>query len=112
MSTASINETNASTLAKYAIEHAAVKRELTRSVVNILAHHVRQGAYSEARALKAWGHVAEMAARHYVAQHGAPGDHWRGMFNEDTRRAACALLSDHYADEIDRIAASLPGKRS
>lgn len=100
----SINQTQAHTLYTYAIDHPTVKREMIREVVNQLAHRVRAKAYDEGRALKAWGHVAEYAARLYKGEHGAPADHWRDLFSDDARRACCVLLSEHYADEIDEIA--------
>lgn len=111
MNTLSITQAEANELFVYASNHPDVEREMVRPIVNILGHHVRNGSYSEPRALKAWGHVVEMAARRYCAAHGGPLDHWTTMFPVDTQRAVCVLLGEHYADRIDDIAATAPKVR-
>ena len=74
----------------YTVNDGDLYRGPTAAIVKMLAKHARAGKYDRARAVKAWGYLAEIAAKKYAREH-AGGSDWSRIFSPATRRASCTI---------------------
>lgn len=95
------DEVAARELALYARNHSLLNAQRAQPIIRALALKLRKGTYDPAKAVVAWGYLAEAAAREF-----SDGRDWSRMFDAPTRRLAARELADYY-DEAVREAAQL-----
>lgn len=64
-----------------------------------LRRKVKRGTYDKQKAVKAFGYVAEYAAKEYAREFATP-EQWHVIFNAATRRAAAAELLETNTEQI------------
>ena len=88
---------NARELELYAVNDCLTyTRSLTPCMDNMDKKR-RKGIFDNEKAVKAFEHVAEFAARRYCAEFGGK---WCDMFNAATRRLVASLFLDRYLADV------------
>lgn len=88
-------------LALYACNDSTIYFQSIVPVIENLSKKIKRGTYDHAKALKAWEHVATVAAVKYNQEFGTPGTKYFSMFNAATRRAAAAELAENFSDDVE-----------
>jgi hypothetical protein len=89
---ADIHEVNE--LYLYAWNDSKLYHQQARPIIQSLAKKKAEGEYEKAKAVKAFEHLMDTAAKQYRREFK------EGTFSPATRRAAAAETLDHYSDEI------------
>ena len=71
----------------------------TLPVIENLRKKAKRGTYDPEKAAKAWGYVAEAAAKAYAREYDRP-ENWCRLFNASTRRAAAAELEETNREQV------------
>lgn len=89
-----------------AVTELTLYAENTQSVYNVsvsviqnLQKKYNKGIFDKVKAVKAFEHVAEYAAKEYIREFKEPSK-WCDMFNASTRRETAKELLNRYMDEI------------
>lgn len=73
--------------------------DLSVQVVENLRKKFQKGIYNAEKAVKAFEHVTEYAAKEYIREFSEPSE-WHIVFNAATRREAARKLLEGYTEEI------------
>lgn len=73
--------------------------DLSVQVIENLRKKFQKGNYNAEKAVKAFEHVTEYAAKEYVREFSEPSE-WYVIFNAATRREAARQLLEGYTEEI------------
>ena len=92
--TAQANAAEVRELTYYAINHGELYRQRTTSVLENLARKALKGAYDADKAVTAWRHVADDAAKRYSKEHGPC------TFPPATRHAVAVSLRAYYTEAL------------
>ena len=102
------NTIDARELALYAVNSATLYRQRALPVIANLAKKKAAGAYDVTLAPRFWRHLADDAARAYVAEfYGPKPPNAFGDFTVATRVAAAIEIAEHYAEHLEERAAKL-----
>ena len=94
-----INTSAAAELSLYAVNDARTYYGITNAVIENLRKKVAKDIYDDMKAVKAFEHVAQYAAKRYAYEFDDVRN-WYKMFNAATRRAAAEVILDHYREQI------------
>lgn len=73
--------------------------DLSIQVIANLRKKFQKGTYNAEKAVKAFEHIAEYAAKEYAREFSEPSE-WYIIFNAATRRKAAKELLEGYTEEI------------
>lgn len=73
--------------------------DLSVQVIENLRKKFQKGTYNAEKAVKAFEHVAEYAAKEYIREFSEPSE-WYVVFNAAKRREAARQLLEGYTEEI------------
>lgn len=93
-----IDRAAANELALYVENTSQVYHNVTMYTVNNLKKKFAKGLYETDKAVRAWEHVAEYAAKLYHREFGG-NCRWYDTFNAATRREVAKYLEGVYFDE-------------
>ena len=98
------NSTNVSELFLYATNEGALYTRSTIPAINNMARKKAKGQFDQEKAVKAFYHVADKAARMYGREFSTGERDGLQMFSTADRWAVAAQLLDYYTEEINENA--------
>lgn len=94
-----INHAAAAELSLYAVNDSRTYFGITTPTINNLRKKVVKGTYEEEKALKAFEHVAQYAAKRYAYDFDNVRN-WYKLFNAATRRVVAKDMLEYYSEQI------------
>lgn len=88
------NQTHVRELVLYTVNDGDLYCKYTQPILNNLAKHIKRGKYDQNKALIAWKHLADAAAKQYSKGYDSP------IFSLADRKATALELADYYAEEL------------
>ena len=88
-------------LALYAENDSRLYHRHALPIIANLARKMKRGQYDPEKAVKAWGYMADEAARQYCREFCERGALYHQVFNAATRREAAAQLEEGYREQVE-----------